>query len=197
MNKLTFDKNRGFSWSAISSFEYDNEQWYRKYVLGIEDPKGKEMAFGSMVGERLASDPDYLPNVPRLSHFEFEQPDGLKAKFGDIPLIGFIDSYEPHTKLFEYKTGKKQWTQKRADEHGQIDMYLLLLYLKHQVKPSNVECTIFWLPTQDNGDFSISFIDEKRVHAFKTTRSMRDVLAFGMRINKVYKEMIAYCENHV
>ncbi len=193
MNKPTFDRARPLSWSAISSFEYDPEQWYRKYVLGQTDPASKEMLFGSEIGNKLASDPTFMTCVPRLSLFEFE----LNAKFGKIPLIGYIDSYELHTDLLEFKTGKKPWTQKRADDHGQLDMYLLMLHLTYNVKPHDVQCSIVWMPTQETGDFQISLIDPNKVHIFPTKRSMSDILRFGMRINETYKKMDEYCQNKV
>lgn len=193
MTKPTFDRQRPLSWSAISSFEYDSEQWYRKYVLGQQDPATKEMIFGSEIGRRLSVDQSFMTCVPRLPIFEYE----LRATFGKIPLIGFIDSYNEHTDLMEYKTGKKAWTQKRADDHGQIDMYLLMLNIMHKVKPHDIYCRIVWIPTQENGDFSISMINPDKVHVFETHRSMADILRFGMRINETYNKMVEYCKNHV
>lgn len=212
------DLKRPISWSAMSSFEYSPEQWYQKYVIHGKCRRATEteaaicyifeqvfasrcpqvetspeMEFGKLVGDRLASDPLYLPHVPRLSHFEYEL---RKVKFGKIELIGFIDSYEPHTALEEYKTGKKAWDQKRADEHGQISFYLLCLNLLHRVRPEDVSCTIRWMPTRDNGDFSISFINEKDVKSFPTKRTTRQVLEFGQRINQTYAAMQAYAKNH-
>jgi hypothetical protein len=193
MDKPTFDRNRPLSWSAISSFEYDPEQWYRKYALGQEDAATKEMLFGSEVGKKLATDPSYLPHIKRYPIFEYE----LRFFFAGIPMIGFIDGWCPSTlDLGEYKTGKKPWTQKRADEHGQFDAYLLGLWTMHKIRPEDVRLHLHWMPTQDNGDFSISFIDEKDCRTFKTKRTMRNVLDFGMRINRVYREMDAYCKNH-
>lgn len=190
--KPTFDlKKRPLSWSAISSFEYDPEQWYRRYVLGIKDPSTAPMEFGKEIGEKLATDPSFLPGVPRRSHFEYE----LRCMFGKIPLIGFIDSYLPHTDLDEYKTGVKPWTQKRVDEHGQLDMYLLMLYLCHQVRPEKIRVRLHWLPTQENGDFSISLVSED-CHSFDTKRTMVDVLHFGDRINSTVKQMREYAKNH-
>lgn len=193
MSKPTFDRNRPLSWSAISSFEYDPEQWYRKYVLGQEDPATKEMLFGSKIGNALATDPNFMPHIKRYPVFEYE----LRFKFGAIPMIGFIDGFdELILDLGEYKTGKKEWTQKRADEHGQFDCYLLGLWVTKKIPPDRVTLNLHWMPTQDNGDFSISFVDPKLCHTFKTKRSMRQVLNFGMRINRIYKEMDEYCKNH-
>ena len=195
MTKPTFDLNkRPLSWSAISSFEYDPEQWYRRYVLKQEDPASKEMLFGKYYGEMFASDPNHVPHLKRGQIFEYE----LKAKLKNIPLIGFIDSYTPHTELEEYKTGVKAWTQKRADEHGQIDMYLLMLYLMHGVKPEDVSCRVHWLPTKETGDFRIVFTDPHNpiVHTFETKRTLSQVLKFGVRITKTVEAMRAYAENH-
>lgn len=198
--KPTFDRNRPLSWSAISSFEYDPEQWYRKYALGQEDAATKEMLFGSEVGRKLASDPLYMPQVQRYPVFEYE----LKFNFGKIPMIGYIDGWDGEIDhrtlkyaLGEYKTGKKAWTQKRADEHGQFDTYLLGLWVTEKIDPYKVKLALHWMPTQENSDFSISFIDPKACRTFYTSRSMRDVLNFGIRINKVYKQMDEYCRNHV
>lgn len=192
--KPTFDRNRPLSWSAISSFEYDKEQWYRKYALGQEDPATKEMLFGSEIGKQLASNPDFMPQVKRYPVFEYE----LRFKFGDIPMIGFIDGWDSdRLDLGEYKTGKKAWTQKRANEHGQFDMYLLGLWTMHRIQPGKVKLNLHWMPTQDNGDFSISLISPEAVPvSFVTSRTMNDILRFGMRINAVYREMDLYCKLH-
>lgn len=206
MTYKTFDKKRPLSWSAISSFEYDPEQWYKRYVLKLDEPASPEMQFGKVMGEKLANDAKFMPHVPRGTIYEYE----LKTKFGKIPLIGYIDSYSPcsyceanedHTVceksfLEEYKTGKKAWDQKRADEHGQITMYLLMLYLMHGVNPEDIQCRIHWLPTKDNNDFTIGFVDPGSCLTFPTKRSMVEVLTFGKRINKVYKLMEEYCKNH-
>lgn len=193
MTKPTFDRKRPLSWSAISSFEYDKEQWYRKYVLGQEDPASKEMLFGSKVGRDIAEARVHMPHIKRYPVFEYE----LKFMFGKIPMIGYLDGWDAiHLDLGEYKTGKKPWTQKRADEHGQFDTYGLGLWIQDKVRPEDVTFNLHWMPTQDNGDFSISFIDPTVCHNFVTYRSMGDILEFGARINRVYKEMDQYCKHH-
>lgn len=192
--KPTFDKKRPLSWSAISSFEYDPEQWYKKYVLRQEEEKSKEMEFGSLIGKKLETDPTYLPDVIRHSKMEH----AFNVVFNKIPLVGYADSFCDKTfrKLAEFKTGKKEWTQKRADEHGQIDMYLLMNFITNKVKPEDVEVTLVWLPTQDNGDFSISFIPNMKPIPFKTKRTTKQVLEFGARIKRTYLAMEKYAENH-
>ena len=190
--KPPFDYTRPLSWSAISSFKWSPEQWYKKYVMGVEQPTSKEMIFGKTVGERIASDPEYLPKLPRLPIFEHK----LLCTLEDIPLIGFIDSYDQDNKiLYEYKTGRNMWSKKRVDDHGQIDMYLLLLFLQEKIRPEEVTCKLFWLPTHYENK-EITFIDENRVIAFPTKRTIVDISNFRTYIIETRAKMIQYYENH-
>jgi RecB family exonuclease len=191
MYKIT--KERPLSWSAISSFEYSPDQWYKRYILKEQDTPSTEMIFGKTMGERFASDATFVPNLQRRAIFEYE----LNAVMDGIPLIGFIDSYTEHTHLEEYKTGRKPWDQKRADKHGQIDMYLLMLHLMHKVRPENVQCTIHWMPTSYNDRFKYNFTvpDFPEVISFETKRTMTDILKFRTRILDTYKKMQEHVAN--
>lgn len=198
--KKTFDKERPLSWSAISSFEWNKEEWYQKYVLKQPQAPNAEMLFGKVIGERLAKEPDFLPCVPRLPVFEHE----FRVSYNEIPLIGYADSFHAFSglELNEYKTGVKEWNQKRADTHGQIDMYLLMHFLLEKINPADVRCKIVWLPTvrTENGRFQIEikFVPdiEKNIKIFETKRTKVQVLKFATRIEKTYQAMIDYCENH-
>lgn len=198
-SKPKFDKTRPLSWSAISSFEWDKEQWYRRYVLKEKDKPSKEMLFGKDIGEKLAFDPSFLPEVPRLDIFEHR----LLTEFDGIQLVGYVDSLAlDRGHLYEYKTGKKPWDQKRADTHGQIDMYLLMIYLSERITPERIACTIYWLPTEENlesmddDDSTISFSQPFMPKSFKVNKTMKDILLFMNRIKATVKEMEAYAKNH-
>lgn len=198
-------KNRPLSWSAISSFMWNPEQWHDRYIMCLEQTPSKEMIFGKYVGEKLASDPFYLPEVERYDTFEYK----LECKFQGIPLVGYIDSsLLDLIRHKEYKTGKKLWDKKRADSHGQITMYSLMIYLIHKIKPEDIEWHLVWLPTQDkpndqddlatflNSKPEIEFVDPFEHHVFTTKRTMKDILEFGNTIKKTYKLMEEYANNH-
>ena len=195
-NIYEFLKKRPLSWSAISSFEYDPEQWYKRYILGEKTPENAEMKFGKFIGEKIATDPTFMPFVPRLGKHEHE----LRVMFGKIALIGFMDDFcaVSRKKMYELKTGVKEWDQKRVDEHGQITLYNLLHYITEKVKPEDMENTLIWLPTKrtENGNFEvkIEFVEpiEKTMKIFKTKRTMADILQFGARINRIVGEMNKY-----
>lgn len=188
-----YNEKRPLSWSAISSFEYDPEQWYRKYVLGKEEPPTKEMIFGSLFGKEVEKGTSkiYVPRQDSMEH-------PFRVVFDGIPLVGYADSFCSTTlrALEEYKTGKKLWDQKRADSHGQIDMYLLMNYITNKVPPDEVVSRIHWLPTEDTSDFQIQFKQPVQVHSFTTTRTMVDILHFCSRIKTVYKDMHSYYDAH-
>ncbi len=195
----TFDKTRPLSWSAISSFEYDKEQWYEKYVLGIKPEENKEMKFGKEFAKSIEDGTcDEKYNVDLLRRLAKKKEHQFQVMFAGIPLVGYADAFctESFKVLDEIKTGKKPWDQKRADEHGQIDMYLLMNLITNKIRPEDVKCTIYWLPTQENGDFSISLVSPAVVYPFQTKRTTADVLKFGSYIKQVYKDMQLYAATH-
>lgn len=194
-NLLKFLEERPLSWSAISSFEYNPDQWFKRYILGKQDPPSKEMLFGSMIGKKLEKDPTFLPEIVRYSKMEYP----FKGIFSGYPMVGYADTFDEITKkkLGEFKTGKRAWDQKRADEHGQIDMYLLMNYMMTGVRPEEVEVIIWWMPTVENADLSINFVKDMKPVALRTKRTMVEVLQFGVRIEKVVAAMQKHCDNHL
>lgn len=194
-NRPMFDPKRAFSWSAIASFEWNRDQWYRKYVLKEIPEVTPELEFGKYVDEKIQEDDTFLPHLVRYPVFQHK----METMFHDIPLIGIADAYRPpkNPALRDYKTGRKPWDQKRANETGQLTMYALMLYLIDGIKPEEIDLYIDWLPTHYK-DGKIAFIEEDHTKlkpvTFRTKRTMRDILAFGNRINDTYAAMVEYCQ---
>ena len=186
----SFNEKRPLSWSAISQFRYDKESWYQKYILGGEQEVTIEMDFGKNIGERIASDPTFLPQIVRHNKMEHE----FKCKLGDIHLLGFADSFCDITfkHLAEYKTSRKKWDQKRVDGHQQLDMYLLMNYLMNKVKPEEVNVTLWVIPTEFQKEELIYL--EKEIKKYQTKRTMVDILKFAEEIKRVYKQMGEYID---
>ena len=202
--KKSFDRNRPLSWSAISSFRYNHEQWYQKYVLKKEQPKSKAMEFGSKVGDSFATS-DKLAPVVTYKVMEYKVEANLLNKDTKevIKMVGFIDSYDPEKKLLrEYKTSAndKKWTQKTVDDHlvggGQLTMYCLMLYLSEGVKPEEITIHLDYIPVQETGFFELEVLKDK-VKSFQTKRTLRQVLEFGAYIHKTLREMEEYCQSRV
>lgn len=192
--KPQMNKTRPLSWSAISSFEYDPEQWYRKYVLNEAQPSNPAMEFGKVIGEKLATDPTFLPEVPRYKHFEKK----LEGKIGDIYLLGYLDSFCPDEKhILEYKTSgnKKKWSKKSVMQHGQLDFYYLLIWLNYQIPPENIKCHLVYIPVEEGNDFNMK-ISSQPIQIFEAKKTTMDILKFGAYIKEVYNRMIRYAEEH-
>lgn len=185
--------SRPLSWSSLSSWEWNKEEWAKKYLEGIETPPSPEMLFGSAVGLKLEKDPTYLPMIPR--HSKMEHP--FNVSISGIKLVGYADTFDHITfvKGGENKTGVKKWDQKRVDEHGQITMYLLMNYITNKIKPEDVDFFLAWMPTvrKESGTFEvvIDFVPdiENNIKIFKTKRTMVDILKFAGYIKKTHKEM--------
>lgn len=211
-------KARDLSWSQISSFEYDPEQWYRNYFLGVRDKPSAEMLFGSKIGKLLEKDPDYLPMIPRESVMEYKFQathmraidTGRKDRKGNpiydhepIQLVGYADSFcDDSLRLREYKTGVKAWDKKRVEDHGQITMYLYMKHLNEGIHPDTIEASLHWMPTvkKENGDFTVTidFVPniEKEIKHFPTKRTMVQLIEFGERIDRTLDAMDAYIASH-
>ena len=191
MMDTTF-KTRPLSWSQLSSFAWDKEQWYDRYILGNKSPDTPELIFGKIFANSCEIRQPLAP-VTLLKEME----KAFKVAFAGIHLTGFADTYKK-TIIGEYKTGAKPWDQKRVDTHGQITMYALMNYITYKIKPDDCIFFLEWIPTEkvprNNGDFSgfdydIKFQQPIRVEHFKTKRTMKDILEFGQYIIKTVKEM--------
>lgn len=189
-------RKRPLSWSAISSFRFSPEQWYNRYFLNEKQDESPEMAFGKSVALSIEDGTCKVPGL--LAALQKKKEHGFKVVFNKIPLVGFADAFcdEKFRTLDEVKTGKKPWDQRRADDHEQLTMYALMNYITNKVRPEDVLFTLYWIPTEDRGDFTIGFVNPVRFYAFPTKRTMKDIIRFGADIKSIVKEMEEYIRKH-
>lgn len=184
---------RPLSWSAISSFEFDPKQFYDKYILGQKQQSNSAMEFGKIFGDKIAKDKAYLPEIPRYSEFEKK----LLVNFSGIPLVGFIDSYDPKTHSFyEYKTSKSLWSKEKALTHGQLKMYALGLYITYKVNPENLNISLICIKTKEDGGFNVSLCNPLEIVRYDVKLTMRDILEFASYIKKTYEAMQKYVKDY-
>lgn len=175
------DKSRALSWSQISTFEFSKETWYERYVLGKKQESTGAMDFGRKIGEEYPYEPS------------FKREYKVESMLGPIKLLGFIDAFDlENKKVIELKTGKS-WTKKKAESHGQIDLYCAMLFVMHKIHPADLDIKLIWLQTEEDGDFSIKFVKGMKPVIFPLKKSMIDVLNILARVKRVYKEMEEYC----
>ena len=190
------------SWSQLASWEGNKQQWFSRYVLGKKGHTTKEMAFGNYVGDKLAEDPAFVPEIPRLEFFEYT----IETTFSKVPLIGHFDNYAQQS-LHEFKTGKEPWTQPRVNKHRQLDYYASLLWITDKIPPESLKIRLYWLQTEDciddNQELAIRLTEPILPVVFETSRTMLDVLKMLATITNARRDMHRYavaqiakiCEN--
>lgn len=187
LNAFTFS-------SRDKSPEQAKEEWYKSYVLGHrldETTEPGQIIAGKKIGEVLASDPNYLPEVPRPEIYEFTVP---KIKFNNIYLTGHMDGFSLSINdLLEYKTSqsKTYWNQKSVDENKQLSFYCLLLLHKFKIRPEDVKIRLVYIPVKETGTFEVVRSDDP-IKIFTTSRTTLDIIKFGVYVQKVYREMEDY-----
>jgi hypothetical protein len=157
------------------------------------------MLFGNVVGDRLADDPTFVPEIPRLETFEYT----LNHTFERIPLIAHLDNYSTGV-LHEFKTGKKPWTQNLVDNHRQLDFYATMLWLADKIPTQTLEIRLYWLKTEDSVEVSeyghevtVKLTEPCIPRVFETTRAMIDVIRLLGDIKKAHKDMHTYALAHL
>ncbi len=186
-------KARAISWSQLNGWQYNKLQWFQKYILNIKEDGNAGMKFGNTVGDTLGTPDSYVPllNPHLVGIKEFE----LHAKMNGYSLIGYADHYCPETKVLnENKTSQNpnRWTQKDVNEHGQLDMYGLMLLLQHGTKPEDVQMYLNFIHVTEGNDFQLRVTDPTKFSRFQTTRTTQQCLQFGAGIDKIVKAMEKY-----
>lgn len=170
------------SWSQMSLYEWNPEQYRKIYILGEERTTTPEMEYGKRLATILEKGDDgkdilisgLYHLLPKYKIAEKE----LTAEMSGIKLLGLLDSYDPKThNFYEYKTGK-EWTQRKVDNHGQLTFYAMLIYLNYKILP---KMKLIWVETEwKNGEI----IATGRIKGFSTERTLVDILRFIARVKK-------------
>lgn len=183
-------KKRALSYSQLSSFEYDKKEWYKNYILGIREPANPAMEYGNFIGDRIGTLNNLVTGLEPAGTKEFE----LRANLGTIPIVGYADHYCSKTcVLNENKTSatKNRWTQKKVDEHSQLTMYCLMLFLQHKVKPEDVTIYLNFIPVRTVG-FNFELPNTPTFQTFQTKRTTFDIVKYAGYIQATVKEMDEY-----
>lgn len=199
MLKLTdLFKKRPASFSFFSSWEYNQEEWYDTYILGNKKESNAQMEFGTLVGDSIGTSTSLVPALIPPGVKEYKMRAVLKDKIlGDIYLIGYADHYCPEKKILnENKTTvkKDKWTQLTVDQHKQLDMYALLLYLQDKTRPEEVTMFLNYIPVLLKG-VKYRLPDPPAFVQIPTKRTMLQVVEYGQYLIETLIEMQKYVDN--
>lgn len=188
MSIIRFIK-RPLSYSQLASWEYSKEDWYRNYILGERSPASAEMLAGTHIGDQIGTDtcPLGLCNVGTKEY-------KLEGMVDDIRLVGYIDIYNPDTKhLHENKTSPnaKRWCQRKADEHGQLTMYALMLEQQDGVPPEEITMYLNFVPLRLAG-VTYTTYNPVQWKQYETRRTSEQVNAYKDYIRQTVADMHEY-----
>ena len=190
------------SFSQMTLVEMSPEKYVDQYIYGKKQRITRNMAYGSMFADGLENeeatgDPALDLVIARMPKFElmdkaFEVnlPNGKEV----IRLLAKPDTAKPDYSAFkEYKTSVRKWTQKMADESGQITFYATAMYLLTKKIPQDIELVnaqVEYTPDgrlQPTGD----------IWRFPTQRTMVDVIKMISRQKKAWAQIKALCEKEL
>lgn len=122
------------SYSQVSLWLFDKNKYRERYYQGVQERPSKELLFGSAVAKGLESKIIDIPGLIQLP----VQEEQINVEIGGVPFFAYIDQFDPlDFKFREIKTSKNRpdgtpgWTQKRVNEHMQLDIYSLLIEEKY------------------------------------------------------------------
>src|SRR3990167_8833891 len=136
------------SFSQMTLFEMSPEKYADRYLFGKKERISRNMSYGSMMAyglevEEGTGDPLLDLMMARLPKFELmdkpieaDLPDGK----GVIHILAKPDTAKAdYTAFKEYKTSVRKWTQRMANESGQITFYTTVIWLKTKKIPKDIE----------------------------------------------------------
>src|SRR6202000_2496265 len=107
---------------------------------------------------------------------------------GKINILGYLDAFqESPCNFLEFKTSSntKRWTQKTAEDHGQMLFYFALIWLNYAIPPEKISARLVYIPCRENGGFEIELSDDP-VQIFEVKKTSVDVLNFLNEIKDTY-----------
>lgn len=204
------------SWTQYSVWLSSGEshyEYFRRYIYNEPLPTTPMMLLGLRMADMLEhpeipqEDPMFEHYRNMLPHYEFREQD-VRAEYAGVPLLAKPDGFTvqettafggtaapiellPHIHLGEYKTGRS-WDQHRADEHRQIDFYMLVLRKFYGIPAENIHPVIHWIPTFTvPGTRQIQPTGE--IVDFPAPRTEDQLNLFGADVLKVWKEIGQFC----
>jgi len=132
--------------------------------------------------------------IPKFDNREVEIAAPIKIARIEIPLLGKLDSARQDLMAFkEVKTGSVKWTQRRADEHGQITFYATIIREITNRIPDDIE--LIWAETQMDHNYNPHLTG--KIVVFKTKRTLADIVKMKARIKKAWFQISQMMEEEL
>ena len=144
-NKIILPKKH-LSWSAMSCWISSPNRFRKEYFESGKKLDSKYLRFGAGIADLIAKG-KHTELLPELIVYD-EREYKIHTEICGIPILSFIDDYDPIKNIFrEKKTGKIPWTQAKVIKHGQLTFYATAL--KHSIGKMPEYCDLDWIETKD------------------------------------------------
>lgn len=185
---------RPLSYSQLSCWEWNKEDWYQNYIKNKPRGKSSAMEIGNVIGDSIATENSLVPdlNPPGIKEYP------LTAQLGDIYLVGYCDHWCPNTlELNENKTAvnPKKWTKSSVDKHGQLTMYCLMLFLKYGIVPEDITIWLNYIRVIEGPDMRYYLPSPIELKRFQTKRTGEDIAKYTEYIIQTVADMEEYVIN--
>lgn len=186
----------------MTMFEMSPTKYADRYIHDRQQYTTKNMAYGSLMAEGLENeeatgDPLLDAMMAQIPKFELmDKPIEADLPNGrtKIRLLAKPDTCKADYSAFkEYKTSVRDWTQKMANQSGQITFYATTLYLLTGKIPQDIELVYVQVTYTEDGKMTPT----GRILRFPTTRNMIDIIKMTDRMRKAWFGISELCEREL
>ena len=190
------------SFSSMALFEKSPEQWADIYLRDYPQYTNVNMLYGSLMANsleknELSGDPALdlmIENIPKFELIDKPIEANLKNGKDIIIVLAKPDTAKAdYTAFKEYKTSLKKYTQKMADDSGQITFYATTIWLKTNKIPQDIELVNVQVKYTENGELTPT----GELIRIPTTRTMVDIIKMIARIRKNWTLIQQFCEKEL
>ena len=190
------------SFSQMTLFEMSPEKYADQYLFGKKQRINRNMAYGSMLADGLEAgestgDPLLDLMMAKIHKFELmDKPFEAKLPNGKeiINILAKPDTAKSdYTAFKEFKTSVRPWSQKMADESGQITFYATAIWLKTGKIPQDIELVDVVVGYEPDGRLQPT----GDIWRFPTKRTMVDVIKMTSRMKRAWAGIKSLCEKEL
>ena len=190
------------SFSQMTLFEMSPEKYADQYLFGKKQRINRNMAYGSMLADGLEAgestgDPLLDLMMAKIPKFELmDKPFEAKLPNGKeiINILAKPDTAKSdYTAFKEFKTSVRPWSQKMADESGQITFYATAIWLKTGKIPQDIELVDVVVGYEPDGRLQPT----GDIWRFPTKRTMVDVIKMTSRMKRAWAGIKSLCEKEL
>lgn len=181
-------------WKMLELQEFKNEdlivqECMRNLLWEVEIDKRKE----ELIRTSFRNIQKYSKQLSVFSSFEcyseFERK--LQNFVNWVCVLGFADNTSENLKtIYEFKTWKTPWDDKKVNEFWQLDLYCLLTYLEKWYFPETVQ--LWWFETRNNENDEIELVDKPiNIHKFvyDVEKNKDRILSWQEKIPQIFEEI--------